>query len=123
MNLGARTPEELETLLEDALVVRDRATLAALFEEGAVLVARDRQSAHGGDEIAGLALATWDGDRTYFADPWRVVQARGLALIVAEGAINVARRGDDGTWRYAISLLSGAVSPAGDEERFPRPYR
>jgi hypothetical protein len=102
MSVGAGTPEELETLLEDALVVGDRAALAALFEAGAVLLARDRRSARGGDEIAGLALATWDGDRVYVADPRRVVQARDVALVVAERGVNVARRGRDGAWRYAI---------------------
>ena len=38
MRPGARTPEELETLFEDAFVVRDRDALAQLFEDGAVLV-------------------------------------------------------------------------------------
>ena len=32
--------------------------------------------------------------------------ARNTALVVAERSINVVRRGDDGIWRYAISLLS-----------------
>jgi hypothetical protein len=99
---GARTPEELETLFEDTLVLRDRQALAELFEDGAVLVASDERSARGGEEIARLALATWIGDHTYVADLRRVVQARDIALIVAERGINVARRGSDGSWRYAI---------------------
>jgi hypothetical protein len=111
MSAGARTPEELETLLEDALVVRDRAALAALFEEGATLIARESRSARGGDEIVGLALATWDGDRVYVADPWRVVQARDIALVVAERGVNVARRGRDGAWRYAIVVQSVGDGP------------
>src|SRR5687768_12128964 len=37
MGPGAQTPEELETLFEDAFVVRDATALAQLFEEGAVL--------------------------------------------------------------------------------------
>jgi ubiquinone/menaquinone biosynthesis C-methylase UbiE len=107
MGDGARTPEELESLLEDALVLRDGEALAGLFEAGAVLVAGGQRPARGGAAIARLALATWAGDRTYVADPRRVLQARDLALIVAEGAINVARRGGDGAWRYAMSFLSG----------------
>ncbi len=47
----------------------------------------------------------WERDRTYLADPRRVLQARDTALVVAARAINVLRRGDDGTWRYAITLL------------------
>ncbi len=106
VSAGARTPEELETLLEDALVLRDGETLATLFETGAVLVAGEERPARGGETIARLALATWAGDRTYVADPRQVTQARDLALILADGAINVARRDDDGAWRYAIVLLA-----------------
>ncbi|MFN2490549.1 MAG: DUF4440 domain-containing protein [Actinomycetota bacterium] len=107
MTRGARTPEELETLLEDAFVVRDRATLAQLFEDGAVLVSGDgTREARGSEEIGRFASAMWDGDSTYVADPRRVLQARDTALIVGERGINVVRRGRDGAWRYTISLLS-----------------
>jgi hypothetical protein len=34
---GGRTPEELETLLEDALLMRDAAALTPLFEDASVL--------------------------------------------------------------------------------------
>ena len=94
-------------LFEDALVMRDAQALAELFAEGAVLVAGDERQARGGEEIARLALATWAGDRTYVADPRRVLQARYIALIVAEQGINVVHRGRDGSWRYAIIRLSG----------------
>jgi hypothetical protein len=103
---GARTPEELETLFEDALVVRHHESVAGLFEAGALLVVGDGPPVRGGEAIARLAMAIWDGERTYVADPRRVVQARDLALIVADQGITVARRGSDGAWRYAISLLS-----------------
>ena len=108
MSAGARMPEELETLFEDALVVRDCAALAELFETGGVLVAGDGRPARGGEEIARLALATWAGDRPYVADPRRVLQARDIALIVTERGINVLRRGRDGAWRYAIVVQSVA---------------
>ena len=39
MTGGARTPEDLETLLEDTFVLRDGEAIAELFEDGAVLVA------------------------------------------------------------------------------------
>lgn len=102
MSAGARTPEELETLFEDTLVLRDHQALAELFERGAVLVVGDERSARGGEAIARLALVTWEGDHTYIADPQLVMQARDIALIVSERGINVVRRGDDGTWRYVI---------------------
>jgi hypothetical protein len=107
MRPGARTPEELETLLEDAFVIRDGETLAELFEHGAVLVAGDgSREARGGDEIARLAHDMWKRNRTYLADPRRVLQARSTGLIVTRRGINVVRRGSDGAWRYAIALLS-----------------
>src|SRR5687768_12609337 len=107
MRPGARTPEELETLLEDAFVIRDAEALAELFEDGAVLVAgHGSREARGGDEIARLASDQWERNRTYLADPPRVLQARDTGLIVTERGINVARRASDSAWRYAIALLA-----------------
>jgi hypothetical protein len=105
MRQGARTPEELETLFEDAFVVRDRKALAELFEDGAVLGDGSRE-ARGDDEIARLASCMWENDRMYVAEPSRILQARRTVLIVARRGINVVRRGSDGGWRYAIALLS-----------------
>lgn len=102
MSDSAHTPEELETLFEDALLLRDGPALIRLFDDGAALVAHDAGTARGCGEIARLALETWHGNATYVADPRWVVQAHDLALIVAGAAINVARRGHDGIWRYAI---------------------
>ncbi len=107
MRSGAETPEELETLLEDAFVTRDREALAALFDEEAVFAAADRRRhARGGEDIARFAEAMWQAERTFVAEPRQVVQAGRTALLVAAHSINVARRRRDGTWRYAISLLS-----------------
>ena len=107
MKPGARTPEELETLFEDSFVIRDREALAELFEERAVLVVGDGLAeARGEDEITRVATLMWERDHTYLAEPRRVLQARDSALIVADGGINVARRGRDGTWRYAIAVLT-----------------
>jgi hypothetical protein len=114
MRPGARTPEELETLFEDAFVVRDREALAELFDEGAVLGDGSRE-ARGGAEIARLAGDIWESDWTYLAEPTRVLQARSTGLIVAERGINVVRRGSDGGWRYAIALLSHDTITEEDE--------
>jgi hypothetical protein len=105
MRPGARTPEELENLLEDAFVVRDREALSQLFEADAVLEGQGRR-ARGGREIARHAAALWESEQTYVAEPRHVLQARDTALVVARGSINVVRRGSDGAWRYAISLLT-----------------
>jgi hypothetical protein len=104
MRSGAHTPEELETLLEDALLLSDANARAALFEDGGVLAAGfTSREARGADEIASFALG--NSDRSYLANPRRILQARDTALVVADGAINVARCGEDGAWRYAIALL------------------
>jgi hypothetical protein len=103
---GARTPEELETLLEDAFVLHDPQALADLFQPGAMLVAGGGlPEARGRRQIARVAAQLWDSDRSYLADPRRVLQVRDTALVLAGRAINVVQRADDGSWRYAISLL------------------
>jgi hypothetical protein len=107
MTSGASTPEELEALLEDAFVTRDAGAVAELFEQEAVLAADDGQPpARGSGQIARLVSAIWQANRTFVAQPKRILQASGTALVVADASINVARRGGDGAWRYAISLLS-----------------
>lgn len=106
MGAGARTPEELETLLEDAFVLHDPQALAQLFQPGAMLVVGgDLPEARGRRQIAQVATQLWDSERLYLADPRRVLQVRDTALVVSGRAINVVRRTDNGSWRYAISLL------------------
>jgi hypothetical protein len=106
MTTGARTPEELETLLEDAFVLHDPQALAELFQPGAMLVAGGGlPEARGRRQIARVAAQLWDAQRLYLADPQQVLQARDTALVVSGRATNVVRRTDYGSWRYAISLL------------------
>ncbi len=107
MTEGARTPEELEALFEDAFVLRDPGAVAPLFEARALLVAgRGMGEARGSEEIARSASGLWSRDLAYVADPKRVIQAHDVALVLATHATSVVRRGADGAWRYAISLLS-----------------
>jgi hypothetical protein len=104
---GARTPEELDALFEDAFVVRDAGALASLFEPRALLGASSMAGeVRGSEEIARSASVLWSRDFTYVADTWRVVQSRDLALVLGAQATSVVRRGGDRAWRYAISLLS-----------------
>ena len=117
MKPGARTPEELESLLEDAFVTRDAEALCEMFEEGAVLISGTaRQEARGREEIGRLAEALWEGDRTYVAEPQQVVQARRTALVLGSGGVSVVRRGHDGGWRYAIALLSQQQATTTEEQ-------
>ncbi len=98
----ARTPEELEVLFEDTLLLGDSQALAELFEAGAVFVVGDEPCARGGEAIVQYALTRWAGPHSYGAEPRRVIQARDMALIVAEHGLNVARRDREGSWRYVI---------------------
>ncbi|MEA2331638.1 MAG: hypothetical protein QOH58_1776 [Thermoleophilaceae bacterium] len=105
MTTGARTPEELDTLLEDAFVARDRTLFGALFDDGAVLMEVGGSEARGGEAIGRALAELLARDCTYVARPRRVLQARDTALVVADAGIHVLRRGKDRAWRSAISLL------------------
>jgi hypothetical protein len=112
MQAGARTPEELETLLEDAFLMHDRWALCGLFEQGAVLAGRGgSQVAHGRTQIVEATTAGWARDELYLAAPLRVLQTRNTALIAGACAISVARRSGDGAWRYSIALLHSQPQP------------
>jgi hypothetical protein len=109
MTPGAQSPEELETLFEDAFVMRDHEAVVELFDDGAVMAVRDGDppaAARGGEEIERLVAELWGRGRVYLADATRVLQARDTALVVAHRGIHVVRRGHDGAWRYVISLLA-----------------
>jgi hypothetical protein len=104
MKLGARTPEELETLFEDALLIRDHSGVRELFEHDGVLAIQQPEDVARGSDIARLATRLAANDLGYVAQPRRVLQARDIALVVGDRAVNVAIR-VDGNWRYAIALL------------------
>ena len=117
---GARSPEELETLLEDALLIRDRNALINLFEAGAVLAVAGEHTVRRAEAIAELALTIWRGDHIYVADPRLVIQARDVALVVTRGGVNVARRNRDGAWRYAIVRQSSNDGTEDSDDIEPR---
>jgi hypothetical protein len=61
MEAGARTPEELETLLEDAFVLCDHRALAQLFQPGAMpVVGGGLAEARGRRQITRVATQLWD---------------------------------------------------------------
>lgn len=82
MITGPRTPEELESMLEDAVILEDSVAVEALFESGASV-----------PELVGESVVT---------RPVRIFQQRGLALVIGHG-VKVLRRAADGTWRCAIT--------------------
>ena len=75
MEGGARTPEDLETLLEDAFVLRSGEAMAELFENCAVLVVDGTREIRGQEEIVRLARQTWQRNRSYLAEPGQSRQA------------------------------------------------
>jgi hypothetical protein len=103
--MTARTPEELDTLIEDAFLQRDRAALDELFDDGAVLRTGGGVPAYGRDAIGHALTESWDRQCTYVARTRQVLQVRDTALVVADAGIHVLRRGIDGAWRAQISLL------------------
>ncbi len=103
--MGARTPEELEALFEDALLLEDGGGLAALFAAGALLAVND-EPPMGGEGLWRAVLARLGNGHPYVADCRQTLVARDIALMVGERGVNVARRDRDGGWRYAIVRLT-----------------
>lgn len=98
--VGGQTPEELETLLEDALLLRNGEAVTELFDDGGVLVLGHRIW-HMREHAEHLV----SHDSSYLAEPRQVIQAQDIALLLGDGVINVAHRGSDGSWRYRIALI------------------
>lgn len=111
MRAGAQTPEELDTLLEDAFVMHDRTALGELFHSRAVLSSGTGALARGRSEIVQAAEAMWAHEQTYLAATLRVLQTRRTALIAGPCATSVAQRSKDGVWHYAIALLHAQPPP------------
>lgn len=109
---GARSPEELDRLLEDAVVLRDPAALAGLYAASGVLVVGTTR-AGGRPEIVRAAPRLWNDGFGYVADAGRVETAGDLALVLGGGSAHVARRARDGTWRLVITVLDPRVVGAG----------
>jgi hypothetical protein len=103
---GGETPEDLETLLEDAFLLCDADAVARLFEDGSLLVTGEgSHPVHGRDAIQRAASVLCHHGCAYLADPRRIFQTRDTALLIGDGVINVARRGQDGSWRFTVSVL------------------
>jgi len=94
----ASSPEELETLLEDAVLLGDKAAVASLFDAGAVLIT--------GPRIAGPEQALAELDKLGYVASTRTVSVRhGAAVLVGEHAVNVSFRTPDGAWRLVATIV------------------
>lgn len=102
---GGLTPEELETLLEDAILLGDADAVTGLFQPGGVLVVDTEGELRGQPQVPEAPSALRRHRPGYLATPRRVVRVRDMALMLGPDVVNLANRGNDGTWRYAICVL------------------
>jgi len=94
----ASSPEELETLLEDAVLMGDETSVADLFAAGGVIVTGRRIS----DPDHALTELVKVG---YVATPRTVSVKRNVAVVVGDDAVNVSFRGHDGSWRLLVAVV------------------
>ncbi len=97
-------------MLEDAFVVHDSDALAQLFDPYAVVHTSLRE-ARGWEQIDQLIRRLWARQVTYLADPVAILRERGIALIVSDLAVNVARRDSEGDWHYAVIYFTPGYQP------------
>jgi hypothetical protein len=97
--VAAGSPEELETLLEDALLLQDHEAVTALFEDRGVVVSGPG-CVSGRTQAAGLLAG-----RDFVASSGTATVIRGVAVVVGEHAVNLSRRGPDGQWRLVAAIL------------------
>ena len=101
--MAAASPEELDTLLEDALLMNDRAAVAALFWAAEVRVCSAGRVLSGADATDLLARCD------YVASGCCERVAADVALAVSEATVTLCRRGTDGQWKVLVVVLT---SPA-----------
>lgn len=108
--MSASCPEDLEILLEDALLLGDGAAVTALFEERGVLVPGPGRVE--GRAQAGRVLA----EQHFVAGAHAVRVVRDVAVTVGPNTVNVSHRSRDGDWRLVAAVVLAGVrasEPAG----------
>ena len=103
---GGRTPEELETLLEDAVLIADADAAAQLFEPYGLLFVEATACELRGREGIRRAAAGCLCRGGSLGAPRHVLQAGDTALLLGADVVNVVRRGEDGSWKYVICVLA-----------------
>ena len=95
--MSASSPEELETLLEDAVLMGDQTAVAGLFHQGGLLIAGLRSA---GPERALDELARLEYVAGTTGTVWNDV-----AVFVGADTVNVSLRASDGAWRLIAAVL------------------
>jgi len=98
--VAAESPEELEILLEDALVLQDDAAVAALFAEGGVLV-EGSGCVRGRNQVAHLLAK-----QHYLAAPCSVTVVNNIAIVVGRHTVNVSCRDPGAGWRLVAAIVT-----------------
>lgn len=101
--MSASSPEELESLLEDAVLLGDQAFVAALFDAEGVLIT-DRRTTGPEQALAELAKLG------YVAKTGTVTVRRDVAVVVGDVAVNVSVRAPDGGWRLLAAILRTPIT-------------
>lgn len=105
MTRGAQSPEELDSLLEDAILLGDADAIAALFTHHGAFAASGMAPVCRGSEMIDVLSSWTEHGHGYIGGSAHVVRSRRTALVIGESAINVVRRGRNGMWRFAICLV------------------
>ncbi|WP_037603877.1 Cif family virulence factor [Streptacidiphilus rugosus] len=87
---GGATPEELETLIEDALLLGDVDAATGLFHPSGVLVLKDAREFRGHRALCAALSTVRRHDVTYVATPRKVLQVRVAALLLGADTVNPA---------------------------------
>lgn len=106
MARAGSTPEELETLLEDAFLQHDVRAIAELFDTEGVLLT--------GSAVRHTASVLCGRQYSYLADNRLICRAGDTAVLLGADSVSVARRGPDGYWRYLFCHLDN-ISQGDDQ--------
>lgn len=103
---GGATVEELETLLEDALLAADAEQLADLFLfDGLIALREERRVAYGLARDPRIQRQVFRTPARFAAAPEVVLRSGRTALVLGNDSVNVARLDRHRRWRYAVCLL------------------
>jgi len=128
--MAARNPEDLDRLFAGALNTGNIEELMTLYEPQASLMAAPGKIVTGAEAIREALQGFLDGKPKMSLSPRVVAKTSDLALTtskweltmtgpdgkptqMAGQSVEVARRGADGNWRFAIDLPFGVDTPQG----------
>ncbi|MDQ1626517.1 MAG: hypothetical protein QOI54_261 [Actinomycetota bacterium] len=98
--MTASSPEELEILLEDALILHDAAAVAALFEDRGILVTVP------GSVVGPAQVANALEEHTFVASPHSATLVGDIAVVVGDHhTVNISCRGTDRRWRLVVAIV------------------